>query len=80
MADFNPATIMVAELNKRLAASPFVPFSIQLSNGHQHVVPTADHLIVTRVLRRVELEFDNGSILEINPLHIVALQSEPSAA
>ena len=74
MAGSDPSTLMVAELMQRLAASPFVPFAIVMSNGDRHVVPTADHLTITGLLRKIVFETDEPRIVDINPLHIVALE------
>lgn len=81
MPDANPATIMVAELIARLDRRDFVPFEIVLSDGSRHPVPSPDHCTVTRLLRRVEVEADDGSIAIVNPMHIVklALKHKPAA-
>ena len=80
MADPNPSTLIVAELMQKLAASPFQPFTIVLSSGDRHDVPSADHLTITRLLRRIELETDEPRIIDINPLHVVALETVKPAA
>lgn len=80
MAESNPVTLIVAELMRRLGAAPFVPFTIVMSNGDRHEVPTADHLTITRLLRQVVLETDEPRIVDINPLHIVALEHLRPAA
>jgi hypothetical protein len=77
MADFNPISVTVAELVRWTAAVPYVPFTIVMSNGERHAVPTADHLTITRLLREVVLETDEPRIVDINPLHIVALEKIP---
>jgi len=74
MNEQNPVTSIVAELLDRLHKQPFEPFDIVLSNGTRHRVPTVDHLIVTRILRRVVLEFDDGTFVTINPLHVASLE------
>jgi hypothetical protein len=73
--EFNPVTIMIAELNKRLAAVPFAPFTIVTSSGKNYPVPTPDHITITRLLREVFVEYDDGSAATVNPLHIVAVES-----
>jgi hypothetical protein len=80
MAEFNPVAITVAELARRLAVVPFVPFTIVMSNGERHAVPSADHLTITRLLKQVVLETDEPRIVDINPVHIVALESIRPAA
>jgi hypothetical protein len=67
-------TTIVAEITARLAAPEFRPFVITLSDGARHEVPSRDHCTVTRLLRRVELEHDDGSITHVNPLHITKLE------
>ena len=72
MAD--PTTKIVAEIMARLAAREFRPFVMTLSDGARYEIPSRDHCTVTRLLRRVELEHDDGSITHVNPLHITRLQ------
>ena len=72
--EFNPATLMLAELNRRLAASPFAPFLIVTSSGKTYEIPTPDHLTITRLLREILVEKDDGSISSVNPLHITAVE------
>lgn len=72
--DFNPATVIVAELIARLNERAFTAFTIVLSDGSRHEVPSREHCTVTRLLRRVEVESDDGSIANINPLHVTRLE------
>lgn len=76
----NPIAGVVAELLKRLSSTPFVPFTIVMSNGDRHHVPTSDHLNITKLLRRVELETDEPRIVEINPLHVVSIERAANSA
>jgi hypothetical protein len=78
MAD--PTTIFVAEIMARLAEPEFQPFAILMSDGSRHEVPTREHCFVTRILRRIEVEYDNGTIAHINPLHITRLETEHKPA
>lgn len=73
MAD--PTTAIVAEIITRLGVRDFLPFAIVLSDGSRKEVPSADHCTVTRLLRRIEVEHDDGRITLINPLHITRLES-----
>jgi hypothetical protein len=77
---FNPTTVVVAQLNERLGAVPFKPFDIVMSNGARHVVPTPDHLTITRLLRRIHLESDTLHLVEINPLHVATIEDHQDAA
>jgi len=74
MSEQNPHTLIVGELLERLHHRPFKPFDIVLSHGARHHVPTADHLTIPRIVRRVLLDFDDGSFATINPLHIASLE------
>ena len=76
----DPSTTIVAELIARLDAREFRPFVMTLSDGARHEIPSRDHCTITRLLRRVELEHDNGSITFVNPLHITKLESHKPAA
>ena len=78
MAD--PTTNIVAEIMARLAAREFRPFVMTLSDGARYEIPSRDHCTVTRLLRRVELEHDDGSITHVNPLHITKLELQRPAA
>ena len=74
MPDLNPAVVIVAELLQRLAQRPFEPFIIVLSNGYRHPVPTPDHCTVQRFSRRVNVDYEDGSFVMINPLHIAQIE------
>jgi hypothetical protein len=75
----DPTTNIVAKIMARLAEREFRPFVIMLSDGTRHDIPTRDHCTVTRLLRRIELERDDGTITHINPLHITKLEVLPAA-
>jgi hypothetical protein len=54
-----------------------------MSNQQRFEVPTADHLMITRIGRRIEWEFEGKEglqIAEINPLHIASIQTLKPAA
>lgn len=72
MAD--PIATIVADIMARLEQRAFQPFVIALSDGAHYEIATRDHCTVTRLLRRIEIEHDNGSITHINPLHITKLE------
>ena len=73
-------TNIIAEIVARLEACEFRPFTIMLSDGTDYEIPSRDHCTVTRLLRRVEIERDNGSITHINPQHITRLELRKPAA
>lgn len=74
MPETNPVTLIVAELLALLNASDFHPFEIVLADGSKLSVQTRDHLTITRLLRRVVMEHDDGTITFVNPLHITRLE------
>jgi hypothetical protein len=76
----DPITTIVADIVARLEERAFQPFVITLSDGARFEIATRDHCTVTRLLRRVEIEHDNGSITHINPLHITKLELRKPAA
>jgi hypothetical protein len=76
----DPTANFVAEIMARLDEREFRPFAIMLSDGARYEIPSRDHCTVTRLLRRIELEHDNGSITHINPLHITKLEWGKPAA
>ena len=77
----NPATLILGQLLQKLEAMPFVPFAIVTSNGKRYDVPHADYVTVTRKLRRITWETDDPFVTaEINPLHIVTLETMKPAA
>lgn len=76
----DPTTTIVGEIIARLGQPNFQPFAILLADGTRHDIPSRDHCVVTPLLRRIELEHDDGTIVHINPLHITKLElSKPAA-
>lgn len=76
----DPTTTVVAEIIARLEEREFHPFAIMLSDGARYEIPSRDHCTVTRLLRRIEIERDDGSITHIDPLHITRLELRKPAA
>lgn len=70
----DPTAAIVSELIARLDHRDFTPFAIVLSDGSREEIPSADHCTVTRLLRRIEIERDDGKITILNPLHITKLE------
>ena len=48
------------EIRNRLKASPFVPFTIYVTDGREYRVPTADHAHVLPDNRRVSVWTDDN--------------------
>lgn len=80
MPDSNPGTLVVAEIMARLSESGFEPFAIVLTDGSHLDIPSADHCTVSRLLRRVTVEHDDGSVIFVNPLHVIKLERLKPAA
>jgi hypothetical protein len=74
------AAVMVAQILKLQSQVPFEPFVVLTSDGRAFEVPTPDHVTVTRLLRRVEIEGDVGYGATINPLHIASVQRRTDTA
>jgi len=72
--EFNQNTMVIAELIKRQNAVPFVPFMIVTSSGKTYEVPSPDHLSITRLLREITVERDDGTSALVNPLHVAAIE------
>lgn len=72
-------TPIVAQLVTRLSTPVFSPFDIVMSDGGRVSVPTADHRIATRILRRIEVEHDDGSISILSPLLISRIETRSAA-
>lgn len=64
---------MIPRIRELLHAAPFEPFAIRTSDGHEYVVPTADHVAVHLTAPRVNVFFDNGGQLEVAGLHLAAV-------
>lgn len=78
MAD--PVSMVVADIARRLEAADFRPFTLFLSDGSRVEVPTRDHCTITRLLRRIEVEYDDLTMIRVNPLHITRIEERSSAA
>ncbi len=80
MPDTNPVTFVVAEILARLNEAGFEPFTIVMSDGSRIDVPTPDHCSVSRLLRRITVEHDDGAVFYVNPLHVIKLERLKPAA
>lgn len=72
--EFNPNTLMLAKLIEWHNAVPFIPFLVVASSGKAYEVPTPEHLTITRLLREVHIEKDDGTAAMISPFHITAIE------
>jgi hypothetical protein len=71
---------MIDEIRKRMQRLPFVPFTVRTSDGHEYLVPTADHVFVTPRGNRVIVVTDDGSSALLTALHINSVIEQPSVA
>jgi hypothetical protein len=68
----------VETIRKRLHQRPFRPFKLKTSNGEEVVVPHPDFVALSA--RQVIVIREDESVVEIDPLHVVALDTAPPAA
>jgi hypothetical protein len=61
---------MVDEIRKRLERTPFIPFSVRTSDGHEYPVPTIDHAHIAPGGNRVVVFDDDGTSAILRMLHI----------
>ena len=72
---------MIADIEKLLAARPFVPFTIVTSAGMRYHVASADHINITPRKSRVVVLFDDDTGVFISGLHITAIEAgQPQVA
>jgi hypothetical protein len=70
---------MLAEINKRLGALPFRPFQVVATSGRSYLVPSPDHCTVTRLLREIVIEHDDGTTAALSAFHVAAVEVAPTA-
>ena len=71
---------MIADIRDRCARAPFSPFSIRTSDGHEHSVPTVDHIYFPPGGSRVIVSDDKGIVSILTPLHISGVIEQPNGA
>jgi hypothetical protein len=64
---------MIEDIRKRLALTPFVPFSVRTADGHEYPVPTLDHIYLPPGGRRVVISDDRGITVVLPALMISGL-------
>ncbi|MCA1658206.1 MAG: hypothetical protein LC627_02785 [Verrucomicrobiaceae bacterium] len=64
---------MIPRTRELLHATPFEPFTVRTSDGHEYKVPTADHAAITPKGSRLIVFADNYSQAEIGALDIAAV-------
>jgi hypothetical protein len=70
----NPVTVVLAKILRMQQAAPFQPFVIVTSSGKSYKIPSADHVTVMRLSRRIAIENDDYSGADVNPLHVTAVE------
>ncbi|HZE57711.1 MAG TPA: hypothetical protein VE031_07640 [Chthoniobacterales bacterium] len=71
---------MIADIRQRCERSPFTPFSIRTSDGHEYPVPTMDHIYFPPGGRRVIVSDDKGIVSILTPLHISGIIEQARSA
>ncbi len=69
---------MIDEIRKQLHRTPFAPFVVGTSDGHEYSVPTVDHAFITPRGNRVIVIDDEGTVNILGPLHINAVIQQPN--
>jgi hypothetical protein len=64
---------MIGDIRKHLEKSPFVPFRIRISDGHEYPVPTHDHIYLPPGRSQVVVSDDEGCVVVLPSLHISGL-------
>ncbi len=73
--EINPVTVVLAKIRDLQRAAPFKPFVVVTSSGKSYDIPTADHLTVMGLTRLIVIEFDDYSSVDVNPLHVTAVEA-----
>ncbi len=61
---------MTDEIRAQMQRTPFVPFAIRTSDGHQYDVPTLDHIFISPRGGRVIVVSDKDVVVVLPALHI----------
>lgn len=71
---------MIDEIRKRLQRTPFIPFSVRTSDGHEYSVPTVNHAHISPRGNRVVVFDDEGTSAVLGPLHINGIIEQANGA
>ena len=63
---------MIEDIRRHLAVSPFVPFRVRTTDGHEYPVPTLDHIYLSPS-GGVVISDDKAIVVLIPSLHISGL-------
>jgi hypothetical protein len=69
---------VIDDIRKQLHRTPFVPFGVRTSDGHEYSVPTVDHAFITPRGNRVIVIDDEGTVNILGPPHINAVIQQPN--
>jgi hypothetical protein len=69
---------VIDKIRKQLHRTPFAPFAVGTSDGHEYSVPTVDHAFITPTGNRVIVIDDEGTVNILGPLHINAVIQQPN--
>ena len=64
---------MTGDIRKHIQETPFVPFLIRTTDGHEYPVPTVDHIFLPPTGGRVVISDDEGVVIVLPGLHITGL-------
>jgi hypothetical protein len=69
---------VIDEIRKQLHRTPFVPFAVRTSDGHEHSVPAVNYAFITPRGNRVIVIDDEGTVNILGPLHINTVIQQPN--
>jgi hypothetical protein len=71
---------MVEEIRKAIHATPFVPFTVALSDGRRLRVPTVDHVFLSPKGSSLHIYPDDDHVVWVSTLHVTSIEPDQEAA
>jgi hypothetical protein len=72
--------VVVTKILHLQEAVPFQPFVIITASGKSCDIPTAENLTVARLSRKILIEYDDYSAVDLSPLQVAAVELRPPSA
>ena len=69
-----PHSAVLASIAKRQTGVPFRKFAIVTSTGRSHIVQSSQNITITRLLGDIIVEYDDGSMVGIDPRHVAKVK------
>lgn len=71
---------MIPEIREAICATPFVPFTIELSDGRRFRVPSGDHAFIWPRGTALYVYPDDDHVLWMSPRHITSMEFDRDPA